>query len=408
MTIRFYLYAVLILFTTSTAAVELTKEGTEQLNSYLEESIATTPIPGMVALVVNKDGIIYQHAVGLMNSAEQKPMTEDAIFRLASMTKAITSTAAMLLVEEHQIDLDAPVSRYLPEFKDLKVFKTWNPKDNSYTSRRAKTEMTIRHLLTNTSGLGYGFTSDKISALSNGSFAVSATEFPLLFDPGSDWQYGESTRVLGRVIETVSRMELEEFLQIRLLRPLEMLDTTFDIPAGKNARVVTTHTLNGTQMTETPNPVGAISFPHNGDGGLAGTAKDYGQFIRLFLNDGWMPSSGRLLKEKTVELMAQNHTAPVTIKLMHSTNTFVSQDFPLGAGVDSHALGFQRTEQQVPGMRSVGSLSWAGIYNTEFWIDREQGIGAVLLMQYLPFYDAKAIEVLQGFEKRIYSNLKTD
>jgi CubicO group peptidase (beta-lactamase class C family) len=128
-------------------------------------------------------------------------------------------------------------------------------------------------------------------------------------------------------------------------------------------------------------------------------------FIRLVLNDGRAPGGARLLKPETVNLMSRNHTAPVKVSLQKSTNKLLSEDFPLGAGVDSYALGFQRTEVQAPGMRPVGSLAWAGIYNTEFWIDREKGIGGVLLMQFLPFYDARAIEVLQGFESRVYRSI---
>jgi CubicO group peptidase (beta-lactamase class C family) len=210
--------------------------------------------------------------------------------------------------------------------------------------------------------------------------------------------------VLGDIVQAVSGKELSVFLQERILAPLHMNDTTFDTPAEMNSRVVTVHLRNGGRMEETPNPPGVIAAPHRGDGGLNSTARDYAQFIRLILNDG-TAGGAALLKPATVKLMGQNHTAPVKVQLMHSTNKGLSEDFPLGAGVDSYALGFQRTEVQVPGMRSVGSLSWAGIYNTEFWIDPKKGIGAVLMMQYLPFYDPAAIDALQGFERRVYAGL---
>ena len=403
MKIRFVLTVALLLPSLG-AAAQLNPAGTTEIDRYLLGSIGTTRIPGMVAVVVDKNGIIYEKAFGLMDSAKGKPMSADAIFRLASMTKAITSTAIMMLVEEGKVDLDAPASKYLPALANRQVFTSFNAVDGTYQAVPAKNPMTVRRLLTHTSGLGYGFASDIINTLTKGDFNVRATAFPLLFEPGTQWHYGESTAVLGDIIQAVSGKELSVFLAERLLNPLHMNDTTFDTSADKNARVVTVHLRDGARMQETPNPAGVIGAPHRGDGGLNGTARDYAQFIRLILNDG-TAGGATLLKPSTVKLMGQNHTAPVKVALMHSTNKGLSEDFPLGAGVDSYALGFQRTEVQVPGMRSVGSLSWAGIYNTEFWIDPERGIGAVLMMQYLPFYDSDAIKVLQGFESRVYRSL---
>jgi methyl acetate hydrolase len=399
------LAAAAVLLSIQVGAAQLSNQGKTEIDRYLQDAVQTTSIPGMVALVVDKNGIVYEKAFGLMDKANKKPMSTDTIFRLASMTKAITSTAIMMLVEEGKVDLDAPASKYLPELANRQVITSWNAADGTYKSAPAKNPMTVRTLLTHTSGLGYGFNSDIVNKLTNGSFSVRATSFPLLFEPGTQWVYGESTAVLGEIVQAVSGKELSVFLQEHLLGPLKMTDTTFDVPAEKNARVVTVHQRNGATMTETPNPAGVISAPHRGDGGLSATDSDYSMFIRLILNDGRAPAGAQLLKPATVKLMAQNHTAPVKVPLMRSTNKLLSEDFPLGAGVDSYALGFQRTETQVSGMRSVGSLAWAGIYNTEFWIDREKGIGGVLLMQFLPFYDAKAIEVLQGFESRVYRSL---
>jgi methyl acetate hydrolase len=405
MTLRRMISAVALISSLQAGAAQLSAQGTAELDRYLQDAIGTTHIPGMVALVVDSNGILYEKGFGLMDKAQGEPMSADAIFRLASMTKAITSTSIMMLVEEGKVDLDAPASKYLPALANPRVITSWNAADGTYTAVPAKNAMTVRQLLTHTSGLGYGFTSDITNKLTNGNFGVRATSFPLMFEPGTQWLYGESTAVLGEIVEAVSGKEQFAFMQERLLGPLKMTDTTFDVAAGKSARVVTVHQRNGSSMTETPNPPGVISAPHRGDGGLSATARDYSKFIQMFLNDGRGPGGARLLKPATVKLMGQNHTAPVKVTLMHSTNKLLSEDFPLGAGVDSYALGFQRTEAQVPGMRSVGSLAWAGIYNTEFWIDRKKGIGAVLLMQYLPFYDADAIKVLQGFESRVYRSL---
>ncbi|HEY0962052.1 MAG TPA: serine hydrolase domain-containing protein [Pseudomonadales bacterium] len=386
-------------------AQTLSDEGKAEVGAYLADAIGTTRVPGMVALVVNKDGIVYEEAFGLMDSDNATPMTTDAIFRLASMTKPVTSALVMMLAEEGKLDIDAPVGTYLPELANPQVFASFNPDDGTYTAQPARNAMTARHLLTHTSGLGYTFTSDILARLMDGVPGARATSYPLLFEPGTQWHYGESTRVLGDIVEAVTGEELFAYMKARLLDPLGMADTTYDVPADRNARVVTVHRSDGTQLVEQPNPDGAITSPHQGDGGLSGTARDYAQFIRLILNDGTVDGR-QLMKPETVALMKEPGSNGVRVQRMESTNTLTSEDFPIGAGVDTFSLGFQRTEEQADGMRSVGSLAWAGIFNTEFWIDPERGIGGVLLMQYLPFYDDDAIEVLQGFERRVYGGLR--
>lgn len=403
---RILLSSIVLVLSASIEAQTLSDAGKAEIDRYLHQAIADTRIPGMVALVVNKDGIVYQNAFGLRDTANNEQMTTDTIFRLASMTKPVTSMGIMMLVEEGKVDLDAPVSTYLPELKDPRIFTSYNLQDGTYTAEPAKANYTVRQLLTHTSGLGYTFTSDILAKAMTGVQGARATRLPLLFEPGSEWHYGESTRVLGEIIEVVSGQELAAFLEARITKPLHMDDTTYDVPAEKNSRVATVHRSDGSKLVEAPNPEGAITSPHQGDGGLSGTASDYAQFIRLYLNDGSVGDSGQLIKPETLELIGKSATGNVKVQTMHSTNKLTSEDFPVGAGVDTYALGFQRTEAAEPNMRSVGSLAWAGIFNTEFWIDPEREIGAVLLMQYMPFYDKDAIDVLQGFERRIYSNLQ--
>jgi CubicO group peptidase (beta-lactamase class C family) len=398
--------AIALLLSASLQAQTLSEAGAAAIDSYLQQAIDTTHIPGMVAVVVNKDGILYQKAFGLRDTANNESMTTDTIFRLASMTKPVTSMGIMMLVEEGKVDLDAPVSAYLPELDDPQIFTSFNLQDGSYTAAPAQANYTVRQLLTHTSGLGYTFTSDILTKAMTGVQGARATRLPLLFEPGTQWHYGESTRVLGEIIEAVSGQELAAFLHARIIDPLHMNDTAYDVPAEKNSRVATVHRSDGTRLVEAPNPAGAITSPHQGDGGLSGTASDYAQFIRLYLNGGSVDGGAQLIKPATLELMGQSGTGDVKVQTMHSTNKLTSEDFPVGAGVDTYALGFQRTEAAAPNMRSVGSLAWAGIFNTEFWIDPQKEIGAILLMQYMPFYDQDAIEVLQGFEQRIYSNLQ--
>jgi CubicO group peptidase (beta-lactamase class C family) len=375
------------------------------IDSYLSSTLRDTRIPGVVALVTDADRILYTGAFGRQDVGNDIPMETDSIFRIASMTKPVTSVAVMMLVQEGDVDLDDPVSDYLPAFEDEKVIENFNPADKSFTTRPAAGPMTIRHLLTHTSGLGYAFSNHTLAALVGSEPGASVTRFPLLHDPGARWTYGESTRVLGTLVEEVSGQPLEDFLSERIFVPLGMSDTFYNVPAQKVSRVVTIHRRTAEGFVETPNGA-AVTSPANGDGGLNSTAADYAKFIQMFLNNGRAPSGMRLLSEATVELMGENQIGAVFVELQPAAVPALSEPFPLGAGRDKFGLGFQITApHEEPFARSASSMAWAGIYNTEFWIDPARGIGGVLLMQYLPFYDAAAIATLQGFERRVYEGL---
>jgi CubicO group peptidase (beta-lactamase class C family) len=344
-----------------------------------------------------------------MDVAQGTPMRPDAIFRIASMTKPVTAVAAVMLIEEGKLKLDDPVSKYLPEFATRPVIENFNPADRSYTTRPARSVMTVRHLFTHTSGLGYPFSNPTLAALANGGNTPPAN-YPLLHDPGTRWTYGESTRVLGQVVEKVSGQALDQFLRARLFVPLGMNDTSFTTPADRVPRVVTIHRkVDGrwVEQPNAPNAQGAIASPVQGDGGLNSTAADYAKFIQLFLNKGVATNGKRLLSARSIELIGQNHTGTVRVEQQPAAIPASSEAFPLGAGRDHFGLAVQVTGAPGdPGMRLPGSLSWAGIFNTEFWIDPQSGLGGILLMQYLPFYDANAISTLQGFEKRVYADLR--
>ena len=375
------------------------------VDAYLTGVVRDTRIPGIVALVVDADRVVYTGAFGRQNVAGGVPMAADSIFRIASMTKPVTSVAVMMLVQEGDIGLDDPVAKYLPAFEDQQVIETFNPADKTYTTRPAARPMTVRHLLTHTSGLGYGFSNPTMAALVGGDPGASVTRFPLLHDPGARWTYGESTRVLGKLVEEVSGQPLDEFMTERIFIPLGMSDTFYTVPAQKVGRVVTVHRTTPEGLVETPNPA-EITAPVYGDGGLHSTAADYAKFIQLFLNDGRAPNGARLLSEATVALMGENHIGAIFVEQQPAALPALTEPFPLGAGRDKFGLGFQITGPHSDRFaRSPGSMSWAGIFNTEFWIDPARGIGGVLLMQYLPFYDHAAIDTLQGFEHRVYEGL---
>jgi CubicO group peptidase (beta-lactamase class C family) len=377
------------------------------IDAFLERQVAETPIPGVVAMAVDRDSIIYGSAFGARDVAGGRPMTMDTIFRIASMTKPITSAAVMMLVEEGKVALDDPIGRFFPEFRGKEVIDEFNPDDGSYTTRPATGEITIRHLMTHSSGLGYAFSSHVLQRLTRGESNASATDFPLLHDPGTRWSYGESTRVLGRLVEQVSGQALDTFMQERIFAPLGMTETSYRVPAYMMPRVATVHRLVDGEMVETPNEASIDPAQIQGDGGLNSTAADYAKFIQMLLNGGRASNGRQLLSAATVISMGENHMGDVRVSLQDAAAPQLAKQFPLGAGRDGFGLGFQVTgPPQESYSRAPGSMSWAGIFNTEFWIDPERGVGAVLLMQYLPFYDSDAIATLIGFEQRLYRELE--
>jgi methyl acetate hydrolase len=224
------------------------------IDAYLKQTIGTSKIPGVVAMVADADRVLYSGAFGSRDVANHAPISVDSIFRIASMTKPVTSVAVMMLVEKGAIALDDPISKYLPGFDHPEVFASFDPKDNTFTKRPAKSPITIRQLLTHTSGLGYSFSSPILAALIGPNPNESATKFPLLHDPGTHWTYGESTRVLGKLVEAVSHQSLDQFDAQRIFKPLDMNDTFYVVPSAKHDRVVTAHRTTETGLVETPNP----------------------------------------------------------------------------------------------------------------------------------------------------------
>jgi CubicO group peptidase (beta-lactamase class C family) len=321
------------------------------------------------------------------------------------MTKPITSVALMQLVEQGRLGLDDPAEKYLPELKDLKVIETFNSADGTYKLRPASKPPTVRHFLTHTSGLAYPFT----SAIWRDFKPRDGEKFPfggpLLFDPGERWHYSTSTDVVGRLVEVVSGQKLEDYFRQHIFAPLKMDDTFYNVPEEKGPRLVAQQQRAGERMDgaielQKPQPGLTIAAPIGG-GGLASTASDYGRFVRMFLNNGELDGA-RVLKAETVALMGQNHIGAVSVPALKSALPR-SADFTfIDDGKDKWGLGFLITANQVPGKRTPGSLSWGGINNTFFWIDPARGIAGVIMMQYLPFADAKALAVYDAFERGAY------
>jgi CubicO group peptidase (beta-lactamase class C family) len=393
-------------------AVEQTKAfsdaGKAALSHQLSSAVSRGDTPGVVALLVGRDGVLYEGAAGKLDVANNVAMPVNAIFSIASMTKPVTSVAIMMLFEGGKLKLDDPVSKYLTGFDNLRVITKFNEQDATYETRPAKGPMTIRHLLTHTSGIGYGFTNPIEYRLTQAT-KKGEWELPLLSDPGDKWNYGASTRVLGMIVEKITGASLEAYYQQRIFKPLGMVDTSYAVPADKQSRVPTQHSrVNGllqeqprTRVPSTPTP------PFRGDCCLYSTVQDYGKFVQMMLNGGHL-GPAKILSESSVKMMGENNIGSIFVELQPDADKLRTRPFPLGAGHDKFGLGFQiaSNDPQYSRFRSAGSMSWAGLYNTEFWIDPVKRIGGVQMMQVLPFYDDGAIRTLRDFEELAYQNLR--
>ena len=407
MTLRFASIALVALVSTgyawqSSPGAEVGRPRTAAVDAVLADAVKRGDIPGVVAVVVDRNGIIYQGAFGKADVATGKPLTADAIFRIASMTKPITSTAAMQLFEQGKFRLEDPAEKYLPDLANMKVFESFDQVTGAYTLRPAARPITIRHLLTHTSGLSQNFTSPIVR-----DFKPRAGEQypagPLLFDPGDQWIYGTSLDWVGRLVESLSGMPLESYFRERILGPLNMNDTFYNLPQDKHVRVVPVHKrrADGTFELDPAQPPFSIPRPIGG-GGLSSTAADYARVLRMFLNQGTLDNV-RILSPDSVKLMSMNQIGSVGVRALKSSMPERSSDFTfVDDGKDKWGIGFLITPNGRPGKRSAGSLSWGGINNTYFWIDPARGIGGIILMQLLPFADSKALAVYDSFERAAY------
>ena len=376
------------------------------IDASLRSATERKDVPGVVALVTDRKGVLYENAFGVADVATGRPLAKDAMFRIASMTKPITSLALMQLVEQGKISLDDPAEKYLPELKDPKVIESFDAKTGDYKLRPAARAPLVKHFLTHTSGLAYPFTSAiwrDFKPKAGESYAFGG---PMLFDAGERWHYSTSIDVVGRLVEVVSGQKLENYFHDHIFVPLKMNDTSYNVPESKGPRLVAQQQRDGAKMDgpvvlQIPPLVGLTVADPIGGGGLASTAEDYGRFMRMFLNNGELDGV-RVIKAETVKLMEQNQIGAVSVPALKSAMPR-SADFTFIAdGRDKWGYGFMITVDQVEGKRSPGSLSWGGINNTYFWIDPARGIAGTIMMQYLPFADAKALAVYDAFERGAY------
>ncbi|MGD2122968.1 MAG: serine hydrolase domain-containing protein [Gemmatimonadota bacterium] len=379
-----------------------TPKGRAALDEVLASSVGAGGLPGVVAAITTPDSVVYRGAFGTMDASGRQPMAPDALFQIFSMTKPITSAAIMTLVEEGAVDLDAPAEEYLPELRGREVLVAVDTVAETFTTRPASRPITVRDLLRHTSGIGYSFASHELVDL-GAVTDLPARAQPILHDPGAGWTYGMGTAFLGWIVEEVSGESLDDFLESRVLAPLGMDHTFFTPPQYDSASLVATYRREGGQLIGSPRPQ---NFPGTvrGDGGLLSTAGDYARFMQMILNGGER-GGVRVLSEESVAEMTRDQLDSLVVVEQPGAVPAWSRPFPLGAGRDGFGLGFQIKKGREEGKRPPGSLSWAGIQNTHFWIDVENGIGIVLLLQVLPFYDEAAIHLLTEFERVLYSDV---
>lgn len=380
-----------------------------KIDNCLSNFVNQGDLPFIVAAIGSADTLIYSGAFGQSDSARALPATLETVLQIASATKALTSTAALQLMERGLLDLDAPASSYCPEINRLEVLDGWDENGDPIT-RPPKQLITIRHLLTHTSGLSYEYWSADIRRYmerkhipSIGTHARSCLFTPLLFEPGEAWEYGISTDWLGLVIEAITGQELASYMSSELFEPLGMSNTAFfptpDMNTNMSA-VSAREKNNG--LVRIDNQSTSINEFTEGGGGLFSTCNDFMRFLQAILKDG-AGLHGRILKPETVRLMSKKATGSLKIKPLNTVDPTVSADFEYCPGTEkSWTLAFMRTEAGAPTRRSSGSLGWAGIYNTYFWIDPTVKISGFFSTQLLPFNDDKAREAFHKFEELTY------
>ena len=368
----------------------MSEERLMHIDDMLTEAIEQDQIPGAVALVARNGKIVYYKAFGLADNESNRSLQRDDIFRIASQTKAITSTAVMMLWEEGKFRLDDPISKFIPEFKNAVIFDSFNEADSSFTVTLATQPITIRHLLTHTSGIGYGMIDDDnfrkiyqkagiIDAFTTEDVTIEENikklaKLPLHHEPGEKFTYSEGLDVLGYFVEIVSGLPFDKFLEERIFDPLGMEDSYFFLPDSKKDRLVSVQAMkDGKWMKYNDNPYydsdypikGAMSF-FSGGGGLSSTAKDYANFLQMYLNNGEL-NGARLLSRTTVQFIMENQVG----------NLF-------GDSGSYYGLAFGVLDQKgaaMGGRGSEGTFEWGGYFNTQYFADPVEQVIGILMKQ---------------------------
>lgn len=366
----------------------------------LDTATASGAVPGVVAAVTDRSGLLYRAASGVADAATGRPMRPDAVFRIASMTKLVTSLAVLQLRERGLVDLDAPLAKYVADYRQPPVLRSFDFATRAFETQPAERDVTVRQLLTHTSGYGYWFLNPELFALLGSSPEYYNHPF-LMSEPGTRFHYGIGTDVLGQLIEPVAGVDLPSFFASELLGPLGMRDTSYDVPANPD-RLVPVHTpIDGAFKTQQNEAHGQGA---RGGGGLYSTATDYLLLLRMLLNEGGA-SNRQLVSSATVAELASDRIAPLRPERQTSAAPARTADFTFMDGSQTFGFGVLVETRERPGGRRAGSYGWAGILNTYFWVDPRAGIAAVLCMQMAPFCAPGCVALCDAFEAALYRGL---
>ncbi len=379
-----------------------------QAHETLRDAVAAGTIPGVIAAATTATETIDQVAYGRRALPNGAPIGMDSVFRIASMTKAITATAAMQLVEQGKLSLDAPASETVPALGAVQVLAGFDA-DGAPRLRPPASPVTLRQLLTHTAGFGYDTWNPDLAAYAKAkqipparTGKLAALAMPLAFDPGTQWQYGINIDWAGRMVEAASGLDLETYFRRHVLDPLGMVDTSFLVSPAMEPRLATVHARDGAALTPIAAIINAPREFFNGGGGLYATPRDYLRFLRMFLGAGALDGV-RVLRPETVALMGQNHIGALEVQPMRSVMPAFSNTFEAFPGmVKKWGLSFLINTADNPGGRRAGSLAWAGLNNTYFWIDPASGIAGLVMTQVLPFGDETVLRLLDAYEKGVY------
>ncbi len=365
---------------------------TSQLSSYFHKSSLPSAIMGSTT----KDGKMDWYAFGPSTWEAKDTVTKDHIFRIASMTKAITSVAVLKLVERGLLNLDEPLDSLMPEMDSIPILT------ESGDLIKSKKAITLRHLLTHTSGFAYGFTSSRISNFKPENWQYE--DNPRLFEPGTRWHYGTSTNWVGKIIEKVSGQDLETYVKENITKPLKMNGTFFNVPDSLTSNIVSWGSRDSSGFKETHRIPQKPVTTYSGGGGLFSTPNDYLIFLKCLLNDGEY-DNGRILKAETVEMMFKNQL-PANQNLVYDMveGKSVSSSGGFQDESDKHGLAWAIEDSDDETIRSKGAAYWAGIGNSYYTIDKKNGIAVVYFTQFLPFNDKESFDFYRLFEKEVYSN----
>ncbi len=387
-------------------------QSSSEIDQVLRRQTEAGHVPGVVAIAATADEVIYQGAYGKRDLSKDDAMTPDSVFWIASMTKAVTATAGMQLVEQGKLSLDTPIGTVLPDLAAPQVLEGFDA-DGNPKLRPANKPITLRHLMTHTAGFAYNmWNGDVVRYLQKTGLPPVTTckndalKMPVMTDPGTRWEYGINIDFVGKAVEAVSGQRLDAYLRDNIFAPLGMTDTGFKLGDAQRQRLVGMH-ARGEDGSQTPIAFELEQNPefHMGGGGLYGTADDYIRFTQMILNKG-RGNGNEVLKPETVALMGQNHIGDLNMTRMTSAIPSATNDVDLYPDMAKKwGLSFLINTERTPEGRSPGSLAWAGLANTYYWIDPARDITGVILMQLLPFADKQCLETFAGFERGVYAGL---